>query len=393
MSDRRRINEAVAAGNVPPDISADFLAESRDGPAMVAIMLITTLTAGLVICRLLARTLMLQRFGVDDGLALASLLTLAAFVGLAMELIQLGSGRHYAYIQYVLPLSTVETTQVLDFAAHILYTVALLLCRVSGLAFYHRVCSLHRGFLVAIQVVFGLLMAGFLPQLLLIVFHCRPVTTLWPYGWEPGSEEFTCLQWGVVYVTNSTISLTCDMLLFGIPVAMLRILEMSQKRKIQLGCILLPGVAVVAISITRLVLVVIGQWETDMSWSYNALLTVEVSEIGATLIALSVPGVKPIVDRFLLGRGTVLHMATAGGSRCVPNNKASSLTSKHGTALSTLKLRSDYSVLGAETAANYGTEVSAGSQGNNISQEGIHVTVDFRVNDGEAKRFAAMQGV
>jgi hypothetical protein len=60
--------------------------------------------------------------------------------------------------------------------------------------------------------------------------------------------------------------------------------------------------SVVGISITRLVLVVKGQWEPDMSWSYNPMLAVEVSEISATLIALSVPGLKPLFDKFILGK-------------------------------------------------------------------------------------------
>lgn len=47
-------------------------------------------------------------------------------------------------------------------------------------------------------------------------------------------------------------------------------------------------------------LVIRGQWEANQSWSYNPMLAVEVSEIGATLIALSVPGCKPLVDRLLL---------------------------------------------------------------------------------------------
>lgn len=166
-----------------------------------------------------------------------------AFVALCMELIRLGSGRHFAYIEHVLDVVTVQRTQVLDFAAHIIYTTALLLCRVSGLAFYYRVCGMHRGFKTGITAILGILVAAWLWQLLLIIFHCQPVTALWPYGWEPGTEGYVCLQWGVVYVTNSVISLVCDFLLFGIPIAMLRILEMPRRRKIQLGCILLPGVA------------------------------------------------------------------------------------------------------------------------------------------------------
>lgn len=165
------------------------------------------------------------------------------FVGLCIELIVLGSGRHFAYIQYVLDVPTVQKTQVLDFAAHIIYTTALLLCRISGLAFYHRVCGMHKRFRVAIKVFFGFLIAAYLPQIFLLIFHCKPVTGLWPYGWEPGTEIYTCLQWGLVYSVNSSVSLVCDLLLFGIPVAMLRILEMPRKRKVQLGCILLPGVA------------------------------------------------------------------------------------------------------------------------------------------------------
>jgi hypothetical protein len=168
---------------------------------------------------------------------------LIAFVALCIELIQLGSGRHFAYIQYVLDVPTVLRTQVLDFAAHIIYTTALVLCRLSGLAFYTRICRQHRHFRITIWVIAGVIVAGYLPQLFLIIFHCLPVTGYWPYGWEPIAGNYVCLQWGIVYVTNSAISLLCDFLLFGIPIAMLRGLNMPPKRKIQLACILLPGIA------------------------------------------------------------------------------------------------------------------------------------------------------
>lgn len=163
------------------------------------------------------------------------------FVGLCIKLINLGSGRHFEYIQYVLDMPTIELTEVLDFAAHIIYTTALLLCRMSGLALYYRLCSVHDRLLLAIKVVMGILIVGYLPQLFLLIFHCIPVTGLWPYEFQPGFDKYTCLQWGLVYSVNSSVSLLCDFLLFGIPVVMLRVLEMPRKRKIQLACILLPG--------------------------------------------------------------------------------------------------------------------------------------------------------
>ncbi|KAJ6438762.1 proteinrelated to integral membrane protein pth11 [Purpureocillium lavendulum] len=388
MSD---VDEAIAAGRVPAGITAAYLKESKDQPAIAGIIFVTALTFVVVVARLLSRAFIVRRFGFDDGLALVSMLCLIAFVGLCIELINLGSGRHFEYIQYVLDVPTVQRTQVLDFVAHIIYTTALLFCRVSGLAFYYRVCGMHKNFLIAIKVVFGILVAGYLPQLFLIVFHCKPVTGLWPYGWEPGTEGYVCLQWGLVYSVNSSVSLLCDLLLFGIPVAMLRILEMPKKRKVQLGCILLPGIAVIAISITRLVLVILGQWQTDMSWSYNPMLGVETSEIGATLIALSVPGAKPLFDKFILRKE---GHSQSGGSKY--QMQGSSGRRSKGTALSTLRLRSQHSMLASrENAGAYGAEVSAGSHHDGASvgsAEGIYVTVDFDVKEGAARDYAAGTG-
>ncbi|KND86306.1 hypothetical protein TOPH_09062 [Tolypocladium ophioglossoides CBS 100239] len=375
-----QVDGAIASGKVPAGITAAFLEENRDNSSIVGIIFVTALTFLVVVGRSLSRAFLIRRFGFDDGIALVSLVCLITFVGLCIELIELGSGRHFAYIQYVLDVPTVQRTQVFDFVAHIVYTTALLLCRISGLAFYHRVCGMHRGFRIAVKAVFGFLIAAYLPQIFLIIFHCKPVTGLWPYGWEPGTEIYTCLEWGLVYSVNSSLSLVCDLLLFGIPVAMLRILEIPRKRKIQLAGILLPGVAVIGISIARLVLVILGQWQTDMSWTNDPMLVIEVSEIGATLIALSVPGVKPLVDQYILRKDVGTH---SGRSKYQMDK---STHQSKGTALSTLRLRSQHSMLAStENANRYDTEVTSSSQHDNNSQEGIYVSVDFEVKEGHAE--------
>lgn len=38
----------------------------------------------------------------------------------------------------------------------------------------------------------------------------------------------------------------------------------------------------------------VGQWATDGSWAYDPMLAIETSEIGGTLIALSIPALKPL---------------------------------------------------------------------------------------------------
>lgn len=216
-----------------------------------------------------------------------------AFISLCIVLIHLGSGRHFLYIQYILDNRTINQTEVLDFAAHLIYTTALLLCRLSGLAFYARISNRNEKLIWAIRIAAIFITAAYLPQIFLIIFHCLPVTGFWPYAFQSEVNNFKCLQWGEVYVTNSVISLICDLILFTIPSAIIAMLQLSLYRKIMLSLVMMPGLLVIAISLTRMYLVIVGQWEADESWSYDLLLTIEVSEIGSTLIALSAPALKP----------------------------------------------------------------------------------------------------
>ncbi|KAK1546171.1 hypothetical protein CPAR01_00138 [Colletotrichum paranaense] len=287
---------AVAAGRVPPEISLAYLEEDRDGPSMDASIFMFAITLVIVNGRAFSRFFLRKSFGIDDTLAVISMAMFIAFVPLCIILINIGSGRHFEFIQFVMTQDILEETEILDFTAHLIYTSALFVCRFSGLAFYYRVCGVHSRFLLAIKGAGLFLIAGYITQMLLIIFHCLPVTAIWPYEWQSQFNQYKCLPWGFVYGINSAVSLLCDFVLFGIPVAMLWMLEMTRKRKIQLACILLPGIFVVAISIARLILVINGQWQPDQSWIYSPLLAIEVSEIGATLIALSIPGFRPLAE-------------------------------------------------------------------------------------------------
>lgn len=90
------------------------------------------------------------------------------------------------------------------------------------------------------------------------------------------------------------------------------------------------GYRVFAISITRLIFVIQGETVEDMSWAYNPMLAVEVSEIGATLISLSIPGVKPLVDKCFSPKTTDSSYLAAGSSRSRSlGTKMSHLRSSH----------------------------------------------------------------
>ncbi|KAJ6442170.1 integral membrane protein pth11 [Purpureocillium lavendulum] len=298
----------VSSGHVPPGVTAKDLRANYEAPSIVIIGLFTVLAILAVALRLISRRYVIKRFGVglDDGLALASLATLMPFVASCLYIIALGMARHPEFMAFFGTEAQFVTIEVTDTAAHLIYSTSLWLCRISGLAFYYRMCSLHQEFLVCIKVFFGLLTVGFVAQVLVVFFHCWPLSLLWrPY---PGI--YKCMEWTTVAVIVSAISLACDLLLFGIPAAMLWVLKSSRKKKIQLACILLPGVFVTGISVARVVLVVWDGRATAQEYTFTFLkiLCVEVAEISATLITLSIPGIKPMFDKYILRKdidGTV----------------------------------------------------------------------------------------
>ncbi|CAG8020390.1 unnamed protein product [Penicillium nalgiovense] len=365
---------ADAAGRIPNGVSLEYLAESRDSSAIVGIIFMICFTGLLMILRLYARAFIVKKIGLDDALAVLTLMLYIAFVVLSVILINLGSGRHIEYIQYVLPLPTVRDTEVLDFIAHIVYTTALFLCRLSGLAFYFRLSARSTKLHMSIIIAAPLLLAAYIPQLFLLIFHCKPVTGLWPYEWQVEPKTYKCYTWGLVYSVNSGLSLACDMLMFVIPAALIKGLHVSIEKKIKLSFVMFPGVLVIVISAIRVWLVAEGQWRSDGSWAYNPMMCVESAEIAATLVALSVPALKPVFGNLFAhlteytsshtrSRSTKLH--SLGHSKTIGSGAVSSNRDSK-RLLNWSKIgKDDYEMMPSEVSVS--RDVRGGSRGSDHS--------------------------
>ncbi|KAJ5706061.1 hypothetical protein N7536_001750 [Penicillium majusculum] len=386
---------ANAAGRIPSGVTLEYLAESRDSSAIAGIIFMICFTGLLMIIRLYARACIVKKIGLDDALAVMTLMLYISFVILSIILINLGSGRHIEYIQYVLSLPTVRETEVLDFVAHIIYTTALFLCRLSGLAFYFRLTArstkLHMSIIIAVPLLF----AAYLPQIFLLIFHCRPVTGLWPYAWQVEPKTYNCLTWGLVYSVNSGLSLACDMLMFAIPAALIKGLHVSLEKKIKLSIVMFPGILVIIISAVRVWLVARGQWDPDGSWAYNPMMCVENAEIAATLVALSVPALKPVFGNLFahLTEYTSSHtrsrstkMPSLGHSKTVGSGAVSSNRDSKRLINWSKIGKDDYEMMpseisvsgdirGASRASDHSGEVDRGAR-----SPGIRVTNEVTIN-------------
>jgi hypothetical protein len=67
------IGAAAADGRIPSGISLEYLAESRDQSSKIAILFVATLTFVLVVIRGCVRLFLIRSFGLDDTLALLTL--------------------------------------------------------------------------------------------------------------------------------------------------------------------------------------------------------------------------------------------------------------------------------------------------------------------------------
>ena len=124
-----------------------------------------------------------------------------------------------------------------------------------------------------------------------------------------------------------------------------------------------------------------------MSWSYNPMLTVEVSEIGTTLIALSVPGIKPLFDKFVLRRAPPTSSSESGFNSGDGRSRKNTLRrTGHSVLSSSDNIRGELSQFELEPARGSDTRT-------NSSTEGIlvRVDVDMKKDRGDVQDYIRNQ--
>lgn len=79
------IQSAHDAGRIPSNISLEYLAESKDRPAKIAIIFMVVFTAFILLLRLYARLLVVKKCGLDDALAILTMVCLSACMHIAPD--------------------------------------------------------------------------------------------------------------------------------------------------------------------------------------------------------------------------------------------------------------------------------------------------------------------
>ena len=185
-------------------------------------------------------------------------------------------------------------------AAVTLYLPAIALPKVSILLFYLRLNPSRRFRYCTIGVIcitFGYMISVILAQLL----PCRPVRKYWA-PLTPG----TCIDTNPLYLANSIINTTIDLVVLVLPIPMIVKLQVNRRTKLVLAGIFSLCSGTVVVSALRIWSNTVYQSGDDILWETPPTNSITVVEINLMIICGSIMVLRPFCRRhlpFLLGSG------------------------------------------------------------------------------------------
>jgi hypothetical protein len=166
------------------------------------------------------------RFWWDDWFALAALPWVIGTCALAINLVDLGVGKHVADVP---PEDQLQVLKVF-FAVSFVYDTAISLVKFSALFFYARVFSVtDKPFRYCLWGAMGLTAAWLFGICMMTLFTCVPVEKAW-VPTVPG----TCIPTDTTWLASAIPSAFIDFIILLLPMPMLWKLQMKRSQKILL---------------------------------------------------------------------------------------------------------------------------------------------------------------
>ncbi|KAF2772862.1 MFS general substrate transporter [Teratosphaeria nubilosa] len=279
---------------------------------VVTIVMITTSTL-FVFFRILSRALIVKRLAIDDYLMLLAWLMACGVAGAICFGTAWGLGRHEENV----PLDWQPTLRKANYAFTVLYQPALLTLKASILAFYLTFSATHRTFRWACIATLIVVLSGGFSLTMVTIFQCVPVSATFQVITPPNAK---CTDIVTLYLSSAPLNLTTDFALLFLPMPILTGIRLPRKQKIILIVTFSFGIFVAAVDVVRLAYlqsaaetrlteiaslqdtgngITRTQESTDFSWYASFSFLWSVVEVNVGIMCGCVPGLKPLVSRFM----------------------------------------------------------------------------------------------
>lgn len=312
----------------------------RSEAVLAVTIIIISLASIFVFFRVLSRTTIVKRVSYDDYfMVLAWMLA----VGLGSAICYgtaYGLGRHEDEV----PRSWQTGLRKAIYAFSILYQPALMATKTSILSFYLTFSTANRLFKWACYVTLFVVNAGGFALTMVTVFQCTPVSAVYAL---PAPSNASCTDILTIYLSSIPLNIITDLTILFLPMPILTGMRLPRKQKIIVLVTFSFGIFVAVVdvvrisylqsaSMTRLEEIATAQAtdnstqnaeETDASYYLAFSLMWSAIEVSVGIMCGCVPGLKPLVARFLP------HMLrdpgdppSKFGSFSIPNPEATTLS-------------------------------------------------------------------
>ncbi|EEQ89378.2 uncharacterized protein BDCG_04498 [Blastomyces dermatitidis ER-3] len=248
-----------------------------------------SLTSIFFFLRMYVRVYVNRGFGREDWCC-----SLAWFLGVGYSIIAILMGKYGGgYHQWDVPKSDIVPFNKTVYGTMVIYGPAAFLTKASILLILTRVFAPYRKTVRFIYVYFGVLLAYYVPAIIVKVRICMPIS----YFWMGQDSEGSCLDERAIILADAIISVVSDLTILVLPLLLTHSLQMSLKKKIRVIGILGAGGLACASSIVRLVLIVQKGNAKDQTYVFMQINLWGNAEVSIGIICACLPSLAALLNR------------------------------------------------------------------------------------------------
>ncbi|KAK6348506.1 hypothetical protein TWF718_006296 [Orbilia javanica] len=275
----------------PPDGVIPNFVNPYDIGWQIIVGTAVTLPLALIACgmRFYTRLVLIRNFRVDDYLLLFTLISALVFQACNLYSVSLGLGKN----MWDIPWTIMSPVLKWFLATELTYFVAICGCKLTILAFYLRFIMnktqkyIIWGFLAAI-ILYNVL------TILILVFACRPVSTLWDWN----LDQTKCIDVDPLYFINAALNTITDVAILILPLRTLWKLKMPTSQKVGLIMLFTTGGFIIIITIIRMVqLTSIPNGGQNITMGFVGPSLWSAVEVNLSMVCASIPALKPFIVR------------------------------------------------------------------------------------------------
>lgn len=327
--------------------------------------------------RVYTRLFILNGFGKEDWACMA-----AWFLGVCYSIIALIMG-HYGG---GLHLADVPTENLIPFSKTVYVTLVMYgptayITKFCLLWIMTRVFSPFRKAVIFIYVFMGIMLAYYIPAVIVKIRLCNPIAKFWN-----DDIEGSCMDENAIIMADAVVSVVSDLIVLLLPLPLTLSLQMPTKRKMRVIAILGAGGLAVASSIIRLILIAITAKSKDTTLAFMRVNMLGNAEVSIGVICTCLPALSALLKK-------ILHEYSSNKGTTHPSDyKLDTLRNQSRTQRSTKQMsvaerESDEDVLMYNAQSNprvettiHGDRQNNGSGGSPFGGIGITRTVDVDVS-------------